>query len=428
MTARKQTIIVKALLNIGKNKSLISVVYSTLILCLHFRSIDRSELIQENSEHLISLSDSDIFTLCKTRSLDKRNYYDSLDNETIQRIKQLVIENNFNFELISQAIIELIISHNNLIPLSYTPTNLKLLISEIIDTYILKQKELHSIYDFNARLGDLVSSIALHSEQKTDISNIYLEESTPLSAQIGSMLASLLMPKKLIRYMNRNSLINSFLVEAKIKVDCVVSCPRLSTILSEDESQAIKPYLSVPLAPRQKINSPESIYIQLAKYCLNKDGIAIIIVSDGFLNRQGYDYEIRKYLHQKDLVETVISLPNNIYPGAKISTSILILNKNKSIPGEIKMLSLNRLQLNRATISESVNCLSKNHKTKASEQIYTLVSTPDIQESNYSFRPIDYQKQESRPDLGQTEEIKKQLNESHSNYLKKYDEWNKLLS
>ncbi|WP_153848414.1 N-6 DNA methylase [Sphingobacterium paramultivorum] len=65
---------------------------------------------------------------------------------------------------------------------------------------------------------------------------------------------------------------------------------------------------------------------------LNDKGKAIMTVSEGFLANSGKDSYIRKLLLDRDVVETVISLPfGTLKPYTEGKASLLVLNKNKPV-------------------------------------------------------------------------------------------------
>ncbi|HEX5001553.1 MAG TPA: N-6 DNA methylase [Bacteroidia bacterium] len=71
---------------------------------------------------------------------------------------------------------------------------------------------------------------------------------------------------------------------------------------------------------------------------LSNNGKLIACISNGFLFRQGKEAELRKYLVENDLIETVISLPSNLLYNTAIPTSILLINQNKALKGKIKFI------------------------------------------------------------------------------------------
>ncbi|MGY5139367.1 type I restriction-modification system subunit M [Mycoplasmopsis gallinarum] len=63
---------------------------------------------------------------------------------------------------------------------------------------------------------------------------------------------------------------------------------------------------------------------------LKNDGTGVFIMFPGALYRSGDEAKIRKYLIDKNFIDAVIQLPENLFFGTSISTCILVLKKNKN--------------------------------------------------------------------------------------------------
>ena len=63
--------------------------------------------------------------------------------------------------------------------------------------------------------------------------------------------------------------------------------------------------------------------------CLNDEGKAAIISSQGVLFREKKELGIRKKMIEADVIEAIIALPPNLFYGTGIPACILILNKKK---------------------------------------------------------------------------------------------------
>lgn len=73
-----------------------------------------------------------------------------------------------------------------------------------------------------------------------------------------------------------------------------------------------------------------SLYFLQCYIRLNSCGKAFLLVPDTFLNKKGNSKKIREYLIQNDEIETIISLPQEIFNSyVKKKYSILVINKNK---------------------------------------------------------------------------------------------------
>lgn len=73
-------------------------------------------------------------------------------------------------------------------------------------------------------------------------------------------------------------------------------------------------------------------------HCLHRaTNKAILILPNGIAS-QRTESEVRKYLIDNDLIETVISLPNNMFECTNIATCIMVLNKNKKNKGKVTLI------------------------------------------------------------------------------------------
>lgn len=113
-------------------------------------------------------------------------------------------------------------------------------------------------------------------------------------------------------------------------------------------------------------------------HCLHRaTNKAILILPNGIAS-QRTESEVRKYLIDNDLIETVISLPNNMFECTNIATCIMVLNKNKNSKGKV-------------TLIHSVeNCVTevreqngqfggKSHTNRTYKKKYNVLSDENIQ-------------------------------------------------
>ena len=83
------------------------------------------------------------------------------------------------------------------------------------------------------------------------------------------------------------------------------------------------------LAPKSKA---DFAFILHSLHYLSARGRAAIVCFPGIFYRGGAEQKIRKYLVDNNFVETVISLPPNLFYGTSIATNILVLSKHKDAP------------------------------------------------------------------------------------------------
>ncbi len=113
--------------------------------------------------------------------------------------------------------------------------------------------------------------------------------------------------------------------------DAIVSNPPYSSPWAGDEDATLinDPRFSPAgvLAPRSKADLAFTMHI-LA--WLSTTGTAAIVEFPGVLYRGGNEQKIRQYLVKNNYVDTVIQLPQNLFFGTSIATSIIVLKKNKT--------------------------------------------------------------------------------------------------
>lgn len=112
--------------------------------------------------------------------------------------------------------------------------------------------------------------------------------------------------------------------------DAIVSNPPYSiNWIGSDDPTMINDDRFAPagvLAPKSKA---DFAFVLHALSYLTTRGRAAIVCFPGIFYRGGAEQKIRKYLVDKNFVETVISLPSNLFYGTTISVNILVLSKGK---------------------------------------------------------------------------------------------------
>lgn len=74
--------------------------------------------------------------------------------------------------------------------------------------------------------------------------------------------------------------------------------------------------------------------------CISNADKAVLILPMGALTQRN-EYDVRKYLIDNDLIETVVTLPSNMFECTSIATCIMVLNKNKSSKGKVTLIHNN---------------------------------------------------------------------------------------
>lgn len=127
---------------------------------------------------------------------------------------------------------------------------------------------------------------------------------------------------------------------------------------------------------------------------LNKNGKAVISVSNGVTWNGGNNTIIREKFIKQGFVEAVIALPQNLYLNTGIACSLLVLsrnNKNIRMIDATEMVSVGRRQniLSDENVSEIVELLNNDDKNSK------RVSIEDVAENEYVLNPSRYLQQET---------------------------------
>ena len=89
------------------------------------------------------------------------------------------------------------------------------------------------------------------------------------------------------------------------------------------------PRFSEPKVLAPKARADYAFILHILHYLSNK-GRACIVCFPGIFYRKGPEKKIREYLINKNYIESIITLPRNLFYGTSISVNILLLNKNKT--------------------------------------------------------------------------------------------------
>ncbi len=127
-----------------------------------------------------------------------------------------------------------------------------------------------------------------------------------------------------------NTLLNPCFVDDK-PFDAIVSNPPYSiNWIGNDDPTLINDERFAPagiLAPKSKA---DFAFVLHSLNYLSSKGRAAIVCFPGIFYRGGAEQKIRKYLVDNNFIETVISLPSNLFYGTSIAVNILVLSKHKA--------------------------------------------------------------------------------------------------
>lgn len=112
-----------------------------------------------------------------------------------------------------------------------------------------------------------------------------------------------------------------------VRVDAVVSNPPYSQKWDPKDKEFDPRYKNFGVAPKAKA---DYAFLLHDLYHLEDDGIMTIVLPHGVLFRGGDEAKIRENLIEKNHIDTIIGLPENIFFGTNIATIIMVLKRKRS--------------------------------------------------------------------------------------------------
>jgi len=209
----------------------------------------------------------------------------------------------------------------------FTPQSVSKLIAQLA---LYKQTSVNKIYDPAAGSGSLLL------QAKKQFDNHIIEEGF-FGQEINHTTYNLARMNMFLHNVNYdkfnialgNTLIAPHFGDEK-PFDAIVSNPPYSIPwIGADDPTLINDDRFAPagvLAPKSKA---DFAFVLHALGYLSGRGRAAIVCFPGIFYRGGAEQKIRKYLVDNNFVETVISLPPNLFYGTSIAVNILVLSKHK---------------------------------------------------------------------------------------------------
>lgn len=210
----------------------------------------------------------------------------------------------------------------------FTPQNVSKLIAQLA---MHKQTSVNKIYDPAAGSGSLLLQAKKHFDNHIIEDGFFGQEinhTTYNLARMNMFLHNVNYDKFNIQL--GDTLTDPHFIDDK-PFDAIVSNPPYSVNwVGSDDPTLINDDRFAPagvLAPKSKA---DFAFVLHALNYLSSKGRAAIVCFPGIFYRGGAEQKIRKYLVDNNFVETVISLPSNLFFGTTIGVNILVLSKHKS--------------------------------------------------------------------------------------------------
>ena len=284
----------------------------------------------------------------------------------------------------------------------YTPRTISKIIADIL---IGKAKpENVKVYDPAAGSGTLLMNVA---------NRIGVDKCTVYSQDISQKSSNLLRLNLILNNLSHsihnivqgNTILNNKHPE---KMDYIVSNPPFKLDFSDwrDQVESIPNsseiyFAGIPKIPNKKKNSMAiyELFIQHIIHSMNENGKAGVVVPTGFLTAQsGIDKKIRKYLVDNKMIDTVVSMPSNVFANTGTNVSVIFFDRVKQddqvqlidaskLGKKIKENNIQRTALSSEDIKKIVNTAVEK---KDVDEFSITVSLDEIKEKNYSFSAGQY--------------------------------------
>jgi len=157
------------------------------------------------------------------------------------------------------------------------------------------------------------------------------------------------------------------------------------------------------------IRTIEQFLIEKGIQSLKQNGKLIALLPQGFLFRGMHEQRLREHLVEEDLIDTIISLPGGLLLHTGIPLIILVLDKNKKLPGRVKFVDAKNFVIAKGPREKILNDYSLNsfiHSDKEDDNVVKTVYNKQIRDNDYNLSVARYfQKQIDGVKLGDILEL-----------------------
>lgn len=175
------------------------------------------------------------------------------------------------------------------------------------------------------------------------------------------------------------------------------------------------------LAPSSKA---DLAFVLHSLHYLNSTGKAAIVCFPGVMYRGGAEQKIREYLIKNNYVDAIIQMPDNLFFGTSIATSILILNKAKTDQNILFIDGSNDYvqdtNNNRLSEQNIADLLKTYQDRKNIEHKAILISNDEVLKNKSTLAVSSYISAKDDGNQVDIDELNKELNETvaNINYLR----------
>jgi len=295
----------------------------------------------------------------------------------------------------------------------FTPQSVSKLIAQLA---MHKQTNVNKIYDPACGSGSLLLQAKKHFDQHIIEDGFFGQEinhTTYNLARMNMFLHNINYDKFDIRL--GDTLTNPQHDSFK-PFDAIVSNPPYSIKwIGSDDPTLINDERFAPAGVLPPKSKADFAFVLHALSYLSAKGRAAIVTFPGIFYRGGAEQKIRKYLVENNFVETIISLPPNLFFGTSIAVNILVLSKHKT-DNKIQFINAggedfyqkatNNNILTDAHIEKIVSIFDKKEDL---DYIARMVNPEEIAENDYNLSVSAYVEPEDTREKIDITELNKEI-------------------
>ena len=142
------------------------------------------------------------------------------------------------------------------------------------------------------------------------------------------------------------------------------------------------------------IRTVEQFLIEKGLHSLNDEGKLIALLPQGFLFRgMHHEQQLRQFLIDEDLLDTIISLPGGLLLNTGIQLIILVIDKKKKLPGKVRFIKADKFVVSKSPREKILDDYALNaliHGNIQDADVIRIVDIQKIKEWDYNLNVPRY--------------------------------------
>ncbi|VEU76581.1 type I restriction-modification system subunit M [Mycoplasmopsis columboralis] len=295
----------------------------------------------------------------------------------------------------------------------FTPPEVSELLTKIA---INNKKEVNKVYDPTCGSGSLLLKTIKYLGKDNIKDGFYGQEKNITTFNLCRMnmfLHNISYDKFKIK--NGDTLLEPMHLEEQ-PFDVIVSNPPYSLKWEGDSNPTlIQDERFTPagvLAPKSKA---DFAFVMHSLHHLAENGVAAIVCFPGIFYRSGAEQKIRKYLVDNNFIDALIQLPDNLFYGTSIATTILVLKKNRKTNDILFIDATNeyiKAGKGNKLSADNIEKLSNVYfERKDVDHLAKVVSYEQIKENDYKLSVSSYVEKEDTTEVIDIKELNAKIKE-----------------